>query len=92
MSILKDSKQKVFHPDSMRIDRNGNLFVALYDGGGYVVIRPNGTLIKHVDLPAPHHTNLAIAPDGLSIIITAVHDAPNGYLGELYRLMNPVNE
>jgi sugar lactone lactonase YvrE len=92
VDVLKDSKQYVFHPDSMRIDRSGNLFVALYDGGGYAVIRPDGTLIKHVDLPAPHHTNLAIAPDGQSIIVTAVYDSPNGYVGELYRLVNPVNE
>jgi hypothetical protein len=50
-------------------------------------------LIKHVDLPAPpQHTNVAIAPDGKSIFITAVYDAPNGYLGELYCLINPVNE
>jgi hypothetical protein len=36
----------VFHPDSMRINRNGNLFIALYDGGGHGVIRPNGRSIK----------------------------------------------
>jgi gluconolactonase len=90
--ILTDAKQKVLRPDSMRIDKNGNLFVALYDGGGFVVIRPDGTLIRHVDLPAPHHTNLAISPDGKWVFITAVYDSPTGYRGELYRVANPLVE
>lgn len=90
--ILGDSKHKVFHPDSMRIDRHGNLFVALYDGGGYAVFDPAGKLIEHVDLPAPHHTNLAISPDGKSIYVTAVYDSPGGYNGEIYRVPNPVAE
>lgn len=88
--ILADGRHKVFHPDSMRIDANGNLFVALYDGGGFVVINSDGKLIKHLDLPAPHHTNLAISPDGKSVYITSVYDTSSGYRGELYRVVNPV--
>jgi len=76
--ILGDSKHKVFHPDSMQVDQHGNLFVALYDGGGYAVFDPAGKLLKHVDIPGRHHTNLAISPDGKSIYITAVYDSLGG--------------
>ena len=54
-------------PDGVRIDKHGNLFAALYRGQGFAVIGPNGHLVAQVRLPAAHHTNLAIAPDGLSV-------------------------
>jgi gluconolactonase len=80
-------------PDGLRIDKHGNLFAALYRGQGFAVIGPDGHLITQVRLPGAHHTNLAIAPDGLSIYATAVDDAPTGgYRGELVRVANPVEE
>ncbi len=39
---------------------------------GFAVISPDGKLLKHIDLPDPHHTSLAISPDGRSIYITAL--------------------
>jgi gluconolactonase len=91
--ILADRGRKGFTPDSLRIDAHGNLFVALYEGGGFAVLSPAGTLLNQVDVPGAHHTNLAIAPDGKSLIVTAVDDVPNGaYRGALYRVPNPVAE
>jgi gluconolactonase len=78
-------------PDGVRIDRHGNLFVALYRGRGFAVIAPDSHLIRQVDLPAAHHTNLAISPDGRFVVATAVEDGPGGgYRGELVRVANPV--
>ena len=77
-------------PDSIRSDRDGNVFVALYEGGGIAVFRPNGTLLGTVSVPFAHHTSLAIAPDRASLIATAVDDLPGGgYRGALYRVGNP---
>ena len=80
-------------PDGVRIDKHGNLFAALYRGQGFAVIGPNGQLVAQVRLPAAHHTNLAIAPDGLSVYATAIDDtAVGGYRGAVVRVANPVEE
>ncbi len=59
--ILATAQEREFTPDGVRIDRHGNLFVALYQGGGFAIFSPNGKLIEAVKLPASHHTNLAIS-------------------------------
>lgn len=83
--------RRTYTPDGLRIDRGGNLFVGFWDGACFAVIGPDGKLIKQVDLPAPHDPNLAITPDGASVILTGVFDLPdNGSRGELYRVTNPV--
>jgi sugar lactone lactonase YvrE len=78
-------------PDGVRMDRNGNLFVGLFEGGGFVVLDPAGRLLKIVHLPGAYHANLAISPDGRSIYTTAVFLEPNGRgRGEILRVANPV--
>jgi len=90
--VLPTAGGRVYTPDGLRIDRNGNLFVGFWDGACFAVISPDGKLIKQIDLPAPHDPNLAITPDGLSVILTGVFDTPNGgSRGELYRVPNPVS-
>jgi gluconolactonase len=89
--VLPAAGGRTYTPDGVRIDRNGNLFVGFWDGACFAVIGPNGKLIKQVDLPAPHDPNLAITPDGASVILTGVFDLPdNGSRGELYRVPNPL--
>jgi len=89
----RDGRPETTTPDSMRIDRHGNLFIALYNGGGFDVIRPDGSLLAQVDLPGQHHTTLAITPDGKSVIVSAVDDGPRGsYRGRLLRVANPAAE
>jgi gluconolactonase len=80
-------------PDGVRIDKHGNLFAALYRGQGFAVIGPDARLVAQVRLPAAHHTNLAISPDGRSVYATAVDDnAGGGYRGALVQVANPVDE
>jgi gluconolactonase len=89
--VLPTAGGRTYTPDGVRIDRSGNLFVGFWDGACFAVIAPDGKLIKQVDLPAPHDPNLAITPDGASVILTGVFDLPdNGSRGELYRVPNPV--
>jgi gluconolactonase len=83
---------RVYTPDGVRIDKHGQVFVGLYDGGGFAVIDPGGKLVRQVDIPGPHHANLAISPDGAYVYGTTVYDVPDGYRGELYRIRNPVAE
>jgi gluconolactonase len=91
--ILADGRTIEFKPDGIRLDQHGRLFVALYDGGGFVVLTSDGKLIKTVKLPAAHHSNLAISPSGKSVFVTAIDDLSDGsYRGALMKVDNPVSE
>jgi gluconolactonase len=80
-----------FTPDGVRLDRHGDVFVALYRGGGFAVFSPQGKLLKWVGLPGAHHSNLAISPDVLMCFITAVYDLPSGgSRAEMMKLANPI--
>lgn len=78
-------------PDSLRVDTHGNVFVALYHGGGVAIASPAGRLLTLLDVPSEHHTNLAISPDGGSLYIAAVDDdAQSTYRGQIVRMANPL--
>jgi sugar lactone lactonase YvrE len=92
-AILSDGRHPVFTPDGVRLDKQGRLFVGLYDGGGFAVLTGDGKLIKKVELPAAHHANLAISPDGKSVFVTSEDDTPDGSgRGAVVRVDNPVAE
>jgi sugar lactone lactonase YvrE len=57
--VLASAGPEAFTPDGVRVDRYGNVFVALYRGGGFAVFSSDGKLIRTVELPALHHSNLA---------------------------------
>jgi gluconolactonase len=89
--VITANRNGIASPDSLRVDAHGNLFVALYNGGGVAIVSPAGTLIRVLDVPAAHHTNLAISPDGTSLYITAVDDDPRTtYRGQIVRMANPL--
>ena len=89
--ILPAGRSGPVTPDSLRVDTHGNVFVALYHGGGVAIVSPTGRLIRVLDVPSEHHTNLAISPDGKSLYITAVDDdAQSTYRGQIVRMANPI--
>lgn len=78
-------------PDGVRIDRQGRLFVSLYNGGGFAVFDAGGKLISQVDVPGQHHANLALAPDESYVYGTVANDTViDGYKGAIYRVRNPL--
>ena len=91
--ILSVSGEHAFTPDGVRVDRDGNLFVGLYRGGGIAVISRDARLLKYVKLPGAHHANLALSPDRRTIFVTSADDQPDGsYRGELLAVPNPIGQ
>jgi len=89
--ILPAGRNGAVTPDSLRVDTHGNVFVALYHGGGVTIVSPAGRLLTLLDVPSEHHTNLAISPDGGSLYVTAVDDdAQSTYRGQIVRMANPL--
>jgi gluconolactonase len=87
--VLGSAPSAKLTPDGLRLDKRGNLFVGLFDGGGFAVIAPDAKLIKKVDVPGAHHANLAISPDGRFIAITSLGDGA-GSTGQVLLVANPV--
>jgi gluconolactonase len=90
-SVLADTPGKRHTPDGVRIDKQGRLFIGLYNGGGFAIFGSDGKLLKKVELPGQHHANLALTPDEAYVYGTIANDAP-GASGALYRIRNPLAE
>jgi len=72
-------------PDGVRIGADGSMHIALFNGGGYWVLDARGTLLKSVDVPGDHHSNLAVSVSVTGkpeIYVTSV----SGSSGRIYRL------
>lgn len=71
-------------PDSMRVDRDGNLYVAIMSQGRTMVFNPNGIPIGQILLPerdSGHNlfgTSVAINPLNRDIILVAMDDRGKG--------------
>ncbi|XP_044007491.1 regucalcin-like [Aphidius gifuensis] len=57
------------HPDGMTIDKNGNLWVACYNGKRVIQIDPNtGKLLRQIEMPVDQITSLAFGGTNLDIL------------------------
>lgn len=71
-------------PDSMRVDEDGNLYVAMYSQGRVLVLNPNGTPIGQILIPGREtghflrSTSMAIKPETNEIYLVT----NDGDLGE----------
>ena len=89
--VLSGSPERRYVPDGLRTDREGNLYICLYRGGGLAILDSTGKLLKQVDLPAAHHTSLALSADERQMFVTGIDDEPGGtYRGSLYVVPNPI--
>ena len=64
-------------PDSMKIDHQGNMYVAQWSGGKILKISPNGKLLRLFEIAAGDGTtNVAFGPGEKELYVTVVKD-PN---------------
>ena len=78
-------------PDGLKTDANGNLYIALYEGGQVLVADPSGKLLATIDPPAPNVSNVAFGRDPSVLYVTGVLDGSAApWPGEVYRIANPI--
>lgn len=73
-------------PDGMCVDRDGNLWVALFDGWRVSQFSSEGRLIREIVMPVPRPTSCALGPHGRTLFVTSarirlaettLHEAPH---------------
>ena len=77
-------------PDSLKIDRKGNIFVAQWSGGKILKISPEGKLLHVFPIAAGEGTtNVAFGPDERNLYVTVVKnpDDPQA-LGSVVKIEN----
>ncbi|WKN42510.1 SMP-30/gluconolactonase/LRE family protein [Tunicatimonas pelagia] len=67
---------KVGVPDGMTIDEEGNLWVAVYDGGRVIAVNPNtGKIIQQIDVPAKKTSSCTFGGENLdTLFITTISE------------------
>lgn len=74
-------------PDGMKLDSQGNIFVAHYMGGQVVKISQEGKFLGRFEIPGIAVTNMTFYPDDSSMYVTAVEDATGPpYHGSIWKL------
>ena len=56
-------------PDGMALDRDGNLWIAIWGGGRVECRSPGGDLLAVVETGAPHTTSVAFAGPALDVLV-----------------------
>jgi gluconolactonase len=74
-------------PDGMKVDSQGNIFVAYYMGGHVVKMSSEGKFLQSFEIPGIGVTNLTLYPDDNSMYVTAVEDVTGApYHGSIWKI------
>ena len=74
-------------PDGMKLDSQGNIFVAYYMGGHVVKMSPDGKFLQSFEIPGIAVTNLTFYPDDNSMYVAAVENVTGApYHGSIWKL------
>lgn len=69
--IVSDFMGLAGKPDGMALDADGHSVVAMWGGAGVVELGPDGSLLQHHALPAPHVSSLCIDAAGDLLVTTS---------------------
>ena len=73
--------------DGMKVDSQGNIFVAYYMGGQVVKMSPGGKFLQSFEILGIGVTNLTFYPDDSSMYVTAVEDVTGApYHGSIWKI------
>ncbi len=75
------------YPDGIKLGPDGNLYIGLYSKGRIVVVSPEGSFVKAIDVPSATAPNLTFSPDGKAIFVMSVDDTASApYWGKVYEV------
>jgi gluconolactonase len=77
-------------PDGLAIDREGNLYIAEYGGGRFLIIDPDGALLGTVEVPERYITGVAFGDGEDRVFVTAPGLPRPPYTGKVYSIANPL--
>jgi sugar lactone lactonase YvrE len=73
------------YPDGIKAGPDGNFWIGQYSAGRIVVVAPDGSFVKAIDVPSPAAPNMAFSADGKTLFVAAVDDTANPpYAGKVY--------
>jgi len=74
-------------PDGIKVDSQGNIFVAYYMGGHVVKMSSEGKFLQSFEIPGIAVTNLTFYPDDSSMYVAAVEDVTGApYHGSIWKI------
>jgi len=74
-------------PDGIKVDSQGNIFVAYYMGGYVVKMSSEAEFLQSFEIPGMAVTNLTFYPDDNSMYVAAVEDATGApYHGSIWKI------
>ncbi len=74
-------------PDGMKVDSQGNIFVAHYMGGHVVKMSSDGRFLQSFEIPGSAVTNLTFYPDDSSMYVAAVEDVTGApFHGSIWKI------
>ena len=74
-------------PDGMKVDSQGNIYVAHYMGGHVVKMSSEGEFLQSFEIPGIAVTNLTFYPDDNSMYVAAVEDVTGApYHGSIWKI------
>jgi gluconolactonase len=74
-------------PDGMKVDKDGNIFVAYYLGNKVLKISPQGSLLNSYEIPATGITNVEFDESGDYLYVTGVEDLENPpFRGKIWKI------
>lgn len=75
------------YPDGIKLGPDGNFYIGQYSKGRIVVVSPDGSFVRAIEVPSATAPNLTFSPDGKAIFVMSVDDTENApYWGKVYEV------
>ncbi len=89
INTLDPDSGELAYPDGLKVDSKGNLYIGQYSMGRILVVGPDKTLLRTIDVPSPAAPNLNFSLDEATAYVTAIDDLDGGtYMGTVYQVPN----
>ncbi|UIJ46485.1 SMP-30/gluconolactonase/LRE family protein [Sphingomonas cannabina] len=95
--VIQDFAGQAGKPDGLAVDAAGNLWCAMWDGGGILVLSPEGLLLDRLPTPCPRPTSCAFGGgERMTLFVTSASygldpaDFGFGDSGSIFAFRSPI--